>query len=178
MEDIAKQDAGDINKKFGETAKRITPATTFPASSGKRITITFSEEPEKPSITTYLKATDELPVWYWNVEKSFFKTIDEQNRKAQNFIDEDAKLSIRWESLREQLSEYQKEPKIRKKEIKDLKKEVTAVEKERKNVSKQMKKEADNFAAYLKDYNKEIQGEYKVRIQNVTEEIDYSFHQK
>ncbi|MDR1170050.1 MAG: hypothetical protein LBK97_04355, partial [Prevotellaceae bacterium] len=135
LQEIAKRDAGDIGKQFGETAKRITPVSTFPALSKKRTKITFSEEPKKPLISTYLKAVDGLPVWYWNVEKSFLKTIDEQNLKAQKFIDEDAKLSIRRESLREQLSEYQKEPKIRKKEIKDLKKEVAAVEKERKNVS-------------------------------------------
>jgi hypothetical protein len=178
LQEIAKRDAGDISKQFGETAKRITPASTFPALSEKRTTITFSEKPEKPNIVEYLKATDELPVWYWNVEQSFLKTIDEQNRNAQNFIDEDSELSIRWKSLRERLFEYQKEPKLRKKEIKDLKKEVSAVEKERKNVSKQMKKEADSFAAYLRNYNKVIQDEYRARTQNVAEEINYSFHQK
>ncbi|MDR1341316.1 MAG: hypothetical protein LBK58_14880 [Prevotellaceae bacterium] len=178
LQEIAKRDAGDIGKQFAETAKEITPTTTFPALSKKRTRVRFSEKPEKPNIVEYLKATDELPVWYWNVEKSFLKTIDEQNRKVQSFIDEDAKLSIRLQSLMEQLSEYQKEPKIRKKEIKDLKKEVAAVEKERKNVSKQMKKEADSFAASLKNYNREIQDEYKKRIQNVAEEINYSFHQK
>ncbi|MDR1459252.1 MAG: hypothetical protein LBI60_03460 [Bacteroidales bacterium] len=174
---IAKQDASDINRKFGETGKKITTSTTFPALSEKRITITFSEEIEKLPISEYLKATNELRFWYKNIEKSFSEIINKQNQRAQNSIDKDGKLSIQLQNLWKQLSEYQQDPKIRKKEIKDLKKEISTLEKERKNVSKQMKKEAGDFAAYLKAYNKEIQTEYKARIQNVTEEIDYSFQQ-
>ncbi|MDR1459026.1 MAG: hypothetical protein LBI60_02290 [Bacteroidales bacterium] len=177
LKDVAKQDAGDINRKFGEAGKKITPFTTFPALSEKRTKITFSEEIEKLTTSDYLKATNELRIWYYNAEKSFLDIINERNQRAQRFIDEDGKLSVQWQALRERLSEYQQEPKLRKKEIKDLKKEIATVEKERKNVAKQMKKEADNFAAYLKGYNKDIQTEYKTRIQTVTEEIDYAFRQ-
>jgi predicted nucleic acid-binding Zn-ribbon protein len=177
LKKIAKRDAGDMNRKFGETGKKITSSATFPALNEKRTTILFSEEIEKLPISDYLKATNELRFWYKNVEKSFPKIIDKRNQRAQSFIDEDDKLLIQLQALQKQLSEYQQEPKIRKKEIKDVKKKIVDVEKDRKNISKQMKKEADDFAAYLKGYNKEIQTEYKTRIQNVSEEINYSFQQ-
>ncbi|MDR1169461.1 MAG: hypothetical protein LBK97_01335 [Prevotellaceae bacterium] len=177
LQEIAKRDAADISKEFEETAKRITSAGTFPAQSNKRTTITFSEDPGKLPIVTCLKATDDLPVWYWHIENSFLKIIDEQNRKAQNFIDEYSKLSIHLQTLRKQLAEYQKEPEIRKNEIKNMENKVAVAEKTRENVSSRMKKEADSFAAYLKNYNNVIQGEYRDRIQSITEEVNYSFHQ-
>jgi hypothetical protein len=177
LDDISKQYISAIDKTFGETIKKITPTSTFPSLSEKRVMVTFSDKIEALSVLRYLRTTDGLRFWYQNIETSFFEIIEERNQSIKGFMETDLKLSTQLKTLNDKLADYQKEPKVRKKEIKDVKKEISALEKERKNVVNQMKKSAKDFASYLKSYNKTIQTEYKVRIQNIIEEINYLFQE-
>jgi uncharacterized protein YlxW (UPF0749 family) len=177
LNDMAKQDIGDIDNKFDEVCKQISPSTSFPALSNKTVTVAFTAKIEDLQTVKYLRATNELRFWFYNAENSFREIIEARTQQARDFIEKDSQMYQQQQNFNDSLSEYQKESKTRKKEIKDLKQKISDLEKERKNMAKTMEKAAKTFADYLKNYNKTVQTEYKRRIQNVTEEINYSFRE-
>jgi chromosome segregation ATPase len=114
-------------------------------------------------------------MFYQNEIIALKEIIQHWNQDVLAIRKKDSELSKQLEPKKQELINYQSDPKKNKKEITALKKQCSDLEKERKLLTQQMGKNSKELSKYLDVICKEAQGAAKERYADIIDNINYVF---
>jgi len=174
LKELYKTEAKVTQQQFKESVPKIVPNLP-PSTITLQSSVSFSDKKVDLLTLNYLKPTNNLVLWFQVTEHSFYKIIESHNQSIKKMMADDKVLEQQLEPLQLKLSDYQRDPKVNKKEISGTKKEIGRIEKERNELSKQVIKDSKELSAQMNDYHKELQKAFSEKMKNVIETIETSF---
>lgn len=175
FEDIGNKLDRSINNKFTEIGQAVRKTDPDPSVIEIPKSITITKQKIDNNIVNYVAPVTEMLFCYQNEIISLRDIIEQWNIKVMTINKKDSELSKQLEPLEKELINLQLNPKVNKKEISALKKQCTNIEKERKLLTRQMETDSKELSGYLTKICKEVQSSVKERLNDIIENIKYSY---
>ncbi|MDP3431665.1 MAG: hypothetical protein Q8T04_01690 [Bacteroidota bacterium] len=174
LKDIGSETDRAISSKFNAVGNSVRSANSDPSAElAKPLTIT--KQKIDADVINYVSPVTEMIMFYQNEIIALKEIIQHWNQDVLAIRKKDSELSKQLEPKKQELINYQSDPKKNKKEITALKKQCSDLEKERKLLTQQMGKNSKELSKYLDVICKEAQGAAKERYADIIDNINYVF---